>query len=69
MIMTEKEKDLVYSYIMHNKAVLEDNVRQLQDNIRFRKVDIPDCYELTVAIQRLDTFNEVTNHIRLLLNL
>lgn len=67
--MTEKEKALIYSYIMHNKQQLERNVRQLQANVRFRDIGIADCVELAVSLQRLDTFNEVTGHILLLLKI
>lgn len=67
--MREKEKALIYSYILHNKAELEATVRQLQSNLRFRKIDITDCMELAVNIQRLDTFNEVTGHILMLLKM
>ena len=67
--MTEKEKTLIYSYIITNKTQLENNVRQLQSNVRFRDIDIPDCVELIVALQRLQTFNEVTSHILMLLRL
>lgn len=67
--MTEKEKALIYSYIITNKTQLENNVRQLQSNVRFRDIDIPDCIELIVALQRLQTFNEVTSHILILLRL
>lgn len=67
--MNQKESTLIYSYIYRNKQRLEYEVSILQNNIRFRKVDIADCMELACALQRLETFNEVTKHIRLLLKL
>ena len=67
--MKEAELALLYSYIYNNTIILEDNVRKLQANVRFRSVDIADCVELACAIQRLETFREVTTHIRQLLNI
>ena len=57
------------AYIYNNRIRLEDNVRQLQANVRFRKIDMTDCFELLVAQTELETFKEVTNQLRLLLNL
>ena len=67
--MTQNEMSLLYSYIYNNRVELEQNVRQLQNNIRFRNVDIADCVELITALQRLETFKEVTDHIMILLKL
>ncbi|MCM1528856.1 MAG: hypothetical protein NC093_02550 [Alistipes sp.] len=67
--MTQKEITLICSYIYNNRVSLEQEVRQLQNNIRFRNIDAADCMELICALQRLETFNEVTGHILLLLKL
>lgn len=67
--MRQNEKDLITRYIYNNRVRLENNVHQLQSNIRFRNIDTVDCIELLLAKQELDTFKEVTNHIRLLLKL
>lgn len=65
--MTQKEILLAYFY--NNRCRLEEEVMQLQSNLRFRKVDITDCVELACAIQRLETFAEVTRHIMALLKI
>ncbi len=65
--MTQKE--LLLAYFYNNRCRLEDEVKQLQTNIRFRKVDISDCVELACAIQRLETFSEVTRHVLALLKI
>lgn len=67
--MREAEKVLIYNYILHNRQQLENNVRQIQANIRFRDVGVADCVELIVALQRLDTFKEVTGHILMLMKM
>ncbi len=65
--MTQKE--LLLAYFYNNRCRLEDEVKQLQTNIRFRKVDISDCVELACAIQRLETFSEVTRHVLAILKI
>lgn len=65
--MTQKE--LLLAYFYNNRCRLEDEVKQLQTNIRFRKVDIADCVELACAIQRLETFSEVTRHVLAILKI
>lgn len=61
--MTEKEKILLYSYVYNNTLMLENEVRQLQSNIRFRRIDTPDIYELLCAQMRLEMFKEISEHI------
>lgn len=67
--MNQKELSLLLSYIYNNRIRLEDEVSQLQSNVRFRKVDVTDCLELIVAIAQLQSFEEITNHILSLLSL
>lgn len=67
--MRQNEKDLITRYIYNNRVRLENNVHQLQSNIRFRNIDTVDCIELMLAQQELETFKEVSKHIRLLLKL
>lgn len=67
--MTQKEMTLLCSYVYNNRIQLEHEVHQLQNNIRFRKIDVADCMEMICALQRLDTFIEVTNQIMILLKL
>lgn len=67
--MRQNEKDILTMYIYNNTIRLENNVKQLQANLRFRNIDTVDCIELMLAKQELDTFKEVTKHIRILLKL
>ena len=67
--MTKKEELMLWSYVHNNTLRLEDEVKQLKANLRFRKIDVVDCFELACAMQQLQTFTEVTNHILLLLKL
>lgn len=54
--MTQKEITLLLSYIYNNQCRLEDEVRQLQTNVRFRRVDSADCFELLSANIYLEAF-------------
>ncbi len=67
--MRQSEKDLLCAYIYNNYVRLENNLHTLQNNIRFRRIDVADCMELACAIQEFETFKEVTKHIRILLKL
>lgn len=67
--MTQREIILLMSYIRNNTDRLEDEVRQLQENVRYRKFDAYDCTELTCAIERLNIFRQTTSDIRNLLGL
>lgn len=61
--MTEHERILLYSYIYNNRLQLENEVKQLQSNVRFRRIDTADCFELLVALIRQECFIEISEHI------
>ena len=67
--MRQREKDLISAYIYNNYVRLENHVHTLQNNLRFRRIDVVDCIELACALQEFDTFKEVTSHIRALLKI
>ena len=67
--MTQKETLILMSYIYNVRNQSEQEVKQLQSNIRYRSVDIVDCSELSSAITRAETIREITENILILLNL
>ena len=67
--MRRHETELLYSYFYNNLCRLENTVRQLQFNIRYRDFDSVDIIELLEAKQELDTFRTITRHIILLLDM
>lgn len=67
--MTQKELQLLYAYILSNRVRLENDVRNLQNNLRFRDIDIVDCIELIHAKTQLQCFIEITNQIKLILQI
>lgn len=64
-----KKEDLLMSYIYNRRIYLENEVKQLRENIRWRPVDAVDCLELVIALERLNIFIEVSRDIREILKL
>lgn len=67
--MTQREIILLMSYIRNNSDRLEEEVKQLQSNLRSRDADSDDCMELIKATEYLHAFRDVTTDVRLLLGL
>lgn len=65
--MTEKE--LLWAFIVNEEGRLEGEVVELQNRIRFRRINQNDCFELALALQRLDDFREFALIVIRLLNL
>ncbi|MBR1431643.1 hypothetical protein [Ruminococcus sp.] len=40
----------------------------MQTNLRYRQIDVTDCFELACAEERLNTFKQISADIRSLLN-
>lgn len=57
--MKKSELSLLYSYILNNRIRLKSD----------REIDVVDCIELACSIERYNTFKEITNQIKALLNL
>lgn len=66
--MKQSELTLFYSYIYNNRVRLKNDIRQMQTNLRYREIDVVDCMELALAVERYNTFKETTNQIKSLLN-
>lgn len=67
--MKQSELTLLYSYIYNNRLMLKNEVRTMQANLRYRDIDVIDCIELALAVERYNTFKETTNQIKLLLKM
>lgn len=65
--MTQKE--ILMTYILNNRDRLEEDVRQLQQNVRYRKIDPVDCMELSLAIERLNSFEEFSRSVMAIMKL
>lgn len=54
--MTNKEKELLLSWIVNEESRLHSELVQLRSNLRFRRIDITDCFELAIIQQRYTDF-------------
>lgn len=60
MMVTQKE--IFYQYLLNERDRLEEDVAQLRQSLRMRKVDAIDCLELALAMERLSAFIDYTDH-------
>lgn len=65
--MRQKEIDLLYQYLWNRFTFLEQDVQQLQQNVRYRHIDAVDCLELCLALERLNAFKEFSADVRAIL--
>ena len=49
------------TYINNKRDELQEDVQKLQQQVRYRDVDVVDCLELQLALERLNAFNEFSN--------
>lgn len=56
-----KQKEIFMEYINNKRDDLEEDVRKLQQRLRYRDVDAVDCLELSLALERLSAFNDFAN--------
>lgn len=67
--MTSKEKELLLAWLVNQELRIEEEVKQSQQNLRFRKIDIVDCFDLAILQQRLYDFQEFALIVIRLLNI
>lgn len=59
--MTQKE--ILMTYIINSRDRLQEDVRQLQQRVRYRNVDAVDCLELSLAIERMNAFEDFSRSV------
>lgn len=64
-----RRNDLLLEYFYNRSIYLENEVKQLRENLRWRPIDAVDCLELVIALERLNMFREVSRDVRALLGL
>lgn len=67
--MRRKERELLLNYIINTRCYLKQDIDKLTQALRYRPVDSVDCLELSLALERYNSFVEYTNQILLLLKL
>lgn len=64
-----KQKEIFMAYINNNRDKLQEDVRKLQQRLRYREADAVDCLELSLAIERLNVFEDFSRSAMAILNL
>ncbi|WP_432651755.1 hypothetical protein [Huintestinicola sp.] len=64
-----KKYEILANYVYNRREYLEQDIKQLQENLRYRTISQIDCLELIIAEERLKMFIEVTSDIRHILGL
>ncbi len=67
--MRQCEIEMLLEYIIFETTRLEQDVYQLRQTIRYRDVDVVDCLELMLALERLAVFKNFSANVIQLLKL
>lgn len=67
--MTQREKDLLWAWIINEQGRIENELQELRNRIRFRRIDISDNFEMALLQQRLEDFRDFALILIRLLNL
>lgn len=68
-LMTEKEKELLLSWIVNEQLRLDQELIELRNRIRFRHIDISDNIEMMLLQQRITDFEDFARVLIRLLRL
>lgn len=63
------EKILIIQYINNSLDHYQDEVIELKQRLRYRNIDVNDCYELALAIERLAAFEKFSRDVLALLHI
>ena len=61
--MRKSFKELISEYFITQLTERENEVNELQKNVRFRKVEVTDSYELQYALVRHETTKQISKDI------
>lgn len=67
--MTEKEKELLKAWILNEDFRIDNEIIEMKSRLRYRKIDIVDCIELALLINRYQDFKQFASVVERLLNL
>lgn len=56
--MRRSEIELLMAFIVNEEARIENELIELRNRIRFRRIDVADCVELMLTLQRLEDFRD-----------
>lgn len=69
MIVTEKERELLKAWLLNEDIRIDSEIMELKSRLRYRQIDIVDCIELALLINRYQDFKQFSNVVERLLNL
>ncbi len=64
-----KQKEIFMEYLNNTHDNLQEEIRVLQQRVRYRECDVMDCVELLLAIERLNVFDEFSRNAKAILQL
>lgn len=64
-----KSKELIASYFNAQLTQQEEQVRDLQQRVRHRRIDVNDSYELQYALVRYETTKQICKDISVFLKI
>lgn len=67
--MKQSEKDLLWAWIVNEETRIENELVEIRNRIRFRRIDITDNVEMMLTQQRLEDFRDFALILIRLLNL
>lgn len=67
--MRTKEKEIIARYFSTQLTATEEEVRILQQRVRFRRIDVNDSYELQNALVRYETIKQICKDISIYLSI
>ena len=67
--MKLSEKELLWAWITNEQFRIENELTELRNRIRFRRIDVSDCVELMLTLQRYEDFKDFALVLIRLLNL
>lgn len=56
------QKEIFFQYLLAERDRLEAALCENRQNVRYRNIDIVDCFEMIVAIERYNSFVDFFNH-------
>jgi len=67
--MTEKEKELILAWIVNEQLRIDQELSELRQRVRFRRIDVADNFEMILLQQRAADFEEFSRVLLRLLRL
>lgn len=67
--MGKRQNEIFLMYLNNTRDRMEDDIRTLRQPLRYRNVDVVDCLELQLALERFNVFQEFSRDAKAILQL